>query len=85
MLNLELKKRIEDSIVDARCFVNEFSGGSDHYSVIVIASAFENKSILARHRMVMDLFKDELHSGEIHALSIKALTQAQWEKEKING
>ena len=84
MLNHELKARIESGIPSSECFVNEFSGGSDHYAVIVVSDAFDGKALLLRHRMIMDLFKEEMHTGEVHALTIKAFTQLQWKTEKIN-
>lgn len=78
----EVKQRIEEGIPNTQCHVNEFSGGSDHYSVVVVSNTFEGRTLLARHRLIMDLFKDEVESGEVHALTIKAFTQAQWEQEK---
>ena len=84
MLHHEIKERIESGIPLAECFVNEFSGGTDHYAVIVVAPSFEGKSLLTRHRTIMDLFKAEMATGEVHALTIKAFTQTQWENEKPN-
>lgn len=77
----EVKKRIEEGIPSAICHVNEFSGGSDHYSVVVVSSTFEGKTSLSRHRLIMDLFKEEVASGEVHALTIKAFTETQWVQE----
>lgn len=45
--------------------------GGGHFTVQVIAEAFEGKKPLERHRMVYDALGD-LMQGEIHALSIKA-------------
>ncbi len=84
MQHHEIKERIESGITQSQCYVNEFSGGSDHYAVIVVANAFEGKSLLTRHRMIMDLFKDEMSTGEVHALTIKAFTSLQWETEMPN-
>ena len=84
MLSNEIKDRIETGILGAECFVNEFSGGTDHYAVIVVSPAFEGKSLLTRHRTIMDLFKEEMATGEVHALTIKAFTSVQWETEKVN-
>ena len=84
MISSEVKERIESCLVGSICYVSEFSGGSDHYSVIVISDDFESKTLLTRHRMVMELFKDEVESEEVHALSIKAFTKKQWEAEKSN-
>lgn len=82
MLNYEVKDRIESGIEGSECLVNEFSGGTDHYSVVVISDAFEGKASLKRHRMVMELFQSEVSTGEVHALTIKAFTRKQWEDEK---
>ncbi|WP_186645090.1 BolA/IbaG family iron-sulfur metabolism protein [Fluviispira vulneris] len=82
MLSHEVKKRIESGIAEAECLVSEFSGGTDHYSVIVISNAFEGQPALKRHRMIMELFKEEVDTGEVHALAIKAYTQKQWADEK---
>lgn len=84
MLSHEIKSRIENGISSTECFVNEFSGGSDHYAVIVVSPVFEGKTLLVRHRIIMELFKDEMGTGEVHALTIKAFTPKQWETEKMN-
>jgi len=48
-------------------------GGGGHYELIIVAHAFEGKSLLARHRMVYEALQDLLRR-DIHALSIKAYT-----------
>ncbi len=77
----EVKERIESHWDKAMVLVNEFSGGTDHYSVTVVTEQFEGVGLLKRHRMVLDLFQAEIGTGEVHALSIKAYTPAQWEVE----
>ena len=44
-----------------------------HFTVIVISPAFQNKGLLARHRMVYDAVGELMQAG-IHALSIQAYT-----------
>ena len=83
MLNHDVKNRIEEGIPDSECLVNEFSGGTDHYSVVVISDSFDGLASLTRHRMIMDLFKEEMDTGEVHALTIKALTRKQWNDQKL--
>ena len=78
----EVKAKIEEGLATEFVDVQEFSGGSDHYAVIVVSDAFEKVPLLKRHRMVMDIFKDELATEEVHALTIKAYTSKQWEIEK---
>ena len=44
-----------------------------HFSLYIVSSDFEGKSLTQRHRMVYAALREELKS-KIHALSIKALT-----------
>jgi stress-induced morphogen len=39
---------------------------------VVASDAFEGKSLIQRHRMVLDTVKAEIASDELHALSVKA-------------
>ena len=82
MLAHEVKARIEDHLVPTSCQVHEFSGGTDHYRVVVVSPAFEGRSLLTRHRLVMDLFQEEIRQGIIHALSLETLTPPEWEQKK---
>ncbi len=49
------------------------ASGGGHFIVQIVASAFEGKSLIQRHRLVYDAM-DELMQSEIHALSIQAKT-----------
>ena len=82
MQKQDVKRRIEEGLAGAEALVSEFSGGDDHYAVVVIAREFEGKMLLKRHRMVLDLFQSEIATGEVHALTIKAYTPEQWVLEK---
>ena len=82
MLSHEVKERIEQGLPASLAYVTEFSGGTDHYSVVVVTEVFAGVSLLKRHRMVLDLFQAEIGTGEVHALSIKAFTPEQWDTEK---
>ncbi len=48
-----------------------------HFKVVVVGDAFEGKSLVMRHRAVNKALQEELAAG-LHALSIEALTVAQW-------
>lgn len=82
MLPHEVKTRIEEGLTATHVEVQEFSGGTDHYAVIVVSPAFEGVPLLKRHRMVMDLFRAEVKTEEVHALTIKAFTPSQWSSEQ---
>lgn len=48
-------------------------GGETHFTVLIVASAFEGLSRVARQRMVNAILKEEL-AGQIHALAMRTLT-----------
>jgi BolA protein len=52
-------------------------GSETHFKVVVVSAAFEGLGLVDRHRRVNQILEDELKQG-VHALSIRALTPAQW-------
>jgi stress-induced morphogen len=72
----ELKTRIEAALADADAEVEDLTGGGDHFRAVVTSSAFDGLSRLEQHRLVYDVFGDEV-GGPIHALSIKTQTPAR--------
>lgn len=69
----ELKRRIEAAIPGARA---EVSGDGHHFNAVVSAPAFAGLSRIAQHRLVYDVFGEEV-GGRIHALSIKTTPSDQ--------
>ncbi len=55
----------------------EVTGDGRHFEALVISEEFEGKSLIQRHRMVLDTVNAQIASDELHALSIKARTPAQ--------
>jgi acid stress-induced BolA-like protein IbaG/YrbA len=78
----DLKQRIERGIPGASARVE---GADAHFGAVVIAQAFEGKTRIEQHQMIYALFRDEMTSQEIHALSLKTCTPAEWERDKANG
>lgn len=66
----ELKARIEAAIPGARADVQDTTGGGDHFQATVVAEAFAGLSRIEQHRMVYEIFGDEI-GGPIHALALK--------------
>jgi len=52
-------------------------GSETHFKVIVISEMFAGDTLVARHRAVNQALASQL-AGGVHALSIQALTAAQW-------
>jgi stress-induced morphogen len=65
----DLKERIESAIPQAQAEVVDLNGGGDHFRATVTSPAFAGKSRIEQHRLVYDVFGDEV-GGPIHALSI---------------
>lgn len=68
----EIKKRLEETYPDSYVDVTDLTGTHDHYSVYISSSTFNGMSRIERHKHVMAAFNEELKSGEVHALTIKA-------------
>ncbi len=66
----ELKARIEAALPGASADVEDWTGGGDHFRATVIAPQFAGLGRIAQHRLVYDVFGDEV-GGPIHALSLK--------------
>ena len=67
MTSDELRERIESGIPAARA---EVTGDGHHFNAIVESPAFSGLSRIAQHRLVYDVFGDEV-GDRIHALSIQ--------------
>ena len=80
----EIQKRIQETLTGAEVQVNDLTGTSDHYQVMVVSPQFEGKSMIDQHRMVKAIFDKDIASGELHALSLKTYTPQQWVKKGGN-
>ena len=56
------------------------SDDNTHYGALVVAKEFEGKRPLARHQLVYKAL-GTLVGNEIHALTIQALTPAEWTEQ----
>lgn len=66
----DIKQRIEGAIPGAHAEVEDWTGGGDHFRATIVADAFEGLTRIQQHRLVYDVFGDEI-GGPIHALSLK--------------
>lgn len=69
MENHMVEELIKTGIPDAEVTV---TGDGRHFEASVISPAFEGKSLIQRHRMVLDTVQAQIASDELHALSITA-------------
>lgn len=54
-------------------------GSESHFKVVMVSPEFEDKKLVARHRMVNSVLKDEL-ANDLHALAIHTYTEDEWRK-----
>ena len=69
----DLRRRIEGALPGSSAAVEDLTGGGDHFRAEVVSDRFEGLSRIEQHRLVYDVFGDEV-GGPIHALSIKTST-----------
>ncbi len=53
-------------------------GDGRHWFATIVASAFEGKRAIQRHQMVYATLGDKMKNDEVHALSMKTYTPAEW-------
>lgn len=79
----EIKTLIENGLSGA--VVEVMSEDNTHYAALVVSSAFEGKRPIARHQLVYACL-GSLMGNEIHAMSIRAHTPAEWaDMQKTDG
>lgn len=58
--------------------VDVASDDNTHFEALIVSDDFSGKRPIARHQMVYACLGDKM-GGEIHALSIQALTRSEWQ------
>ena len=58
------------------------SGDGQHFEAVIVASVFEGLRPIQRHQKVYAVLGDRMRE-EIHALSMKTLTPAEWAQQQV--
>ncbi|MEZ2737874.1 BolA family protein [Comamonas jiangduensis] len=53
-------------------------GDGRHWYATVVSAEFEGKRLLARQRLVYATLGERIKTDEVHALSMKTFTPAEW-------
>jgi acid stress-induced BolA-like protein IbaG/YrbA len=75
MTALEIQNLIENFIACEVCHVD---GDGRHWYATVVSASFEGVRTIARHQKVYAAMGTRMKTDEVHALSIKAHTPAEW-------
>ena len=66
------------------CDVCHVDGDGRHWYATVVSAAFEGVRPIARHQKVYATMGERMKTDEVHALSIKAFTPAQWAQQQAD-
>ena len=56
----------------------ELEGDGRHWYAVVVCAQFDGKRAIARHQMVYATLGTKMQNDEVHALSMKTFTPAEW-------
>jgi len=60
------------------CSHLEVDGDGRHWSAVVVSEAFNGLRLIARHQKVYATLGQKIQTDEVHALSMKTFTPAEW-------
>lgn len=73
---------MEAAIPDAEILVQ---GEGSKYNVTVVTDRFAGMRPVAKQQLIYGPLNAHIASGEIHAVSMRTLTQEEWRKAKLFG
>ena len=68
-----IEEMIRSALPDAKVVIEDLRGDGDHYSALVVSSAFAGKSRVQQHQMVYAALGGRM-GGELHALALQTST-----------
>ena len=60
----------------------ELEGDGRHWFATIVSAEFDGKRAIARHQRVYATLGNRMKTDEVHALSIKAFTPAEWATQR---
>jgi len=75
MTSDELKSIIATGL---KCEHIELEGDGRHWSAVIVSPEFEGKRAIQRHQRVYATLGARMQTDEVHALSMKTHTPAEW-------
>lgn len=64
-----------------RCEHLSVQGDGRHWYATIVSSAFEGKRAIQRHQQVYATLGEKIRTDEVHALSMKTMTPAEWAEQ----
>ena len=72
-------EKIEQSIAGASATV---TGDGSKFEAEVIADEFDGLPTLKRHKLIYAVLDEYIKAGAIHALTIRAFTNSEWQEKQ---
>jgi len=69
----QMETRLKERYPDCLVAVIDLTGTSDHFEVRIQSQELTPMTRIQKHKSIMDVFKSELATGEVHALTIKTI------------
>ncbi|MDA7704950.1 BolA/IbaG family iron-sulfur metabolism protein [Rickettsiales bacterium] len=69
----KLQKILENNFPNAKIKLTDLVGDQNHYYLTIEDSIFNDKNMLAQHKIVNASLREYLDSGELHALQLKTV------------
>lgn len=83
MENNDIVSLLNDALVLKEVHV---TGDGSHFQIIAVGDLFDSLSQVKKQQKIYSPLKPYIADGRIHAVSIKAYTPAEWERErKLSG
>jgi acid stress-induced BolA-like protein IbaG/YrbA len=60
------------------CEYITLKGDGRHWFATIVSAAFEGKRAIVRHQIVYATLGEKMKTDEVHALSMKTYTPAEW-------
>lgn len=80
----DLTALIQSGLPGAKVFVQDLTGGGDHYQATIVSAEFEGKSLVQQHQLVYGSVNQAMATEQLHALALKTFTPDQWQTQQVN-
>lgn len=80
----DLTTMIKSGLPGAEVFVQDLTGGGDHYQATVVSAEFDGKSLVQQHQLIYRSVDQVMASEQLHALALKTYTPEQWQTVQAN-
>jgi stress-induced morphogen len=79
MLFDQIKALLQNELPSAQVDMSDPTASGNHFEATIVSPAFEGRSRIDRHRMVLDLLKQHFDQS-LHAFTFKTLTPEEFKK-----